>query len=257
MSDQLPILYRDDYLIAINKPSGLLVHRSEIDRHETRFAMQLLRDQIGQHVFPLHRLDKPTSGVLLFALSAEIASLMGPTFAEHKSQKTYLAVVRGIAPDNLHIDYALTEEQDKYTDKKARTAEPKPAVTDIERIAEITLPVSLDKYPESRYSLVKCLPHTGRKHQIRRHLKHISHPIIGDAKHGKGNHNRFFQQEFSAHRLLLAATELVLPHPLLSKELKIVAPLDVTMTALLHRFGWADKVPTEWLADVGVHYASR
>jgi len=256
MSDQLSILYRDEYVIAINKPSGLLVHRSEIDRHETRFAMQMLRDQIGQHVFPLHRLDKPTSGALLFALNAEIASLMGPIFAEHKAQKTYLAVVRGIAPDNLHIDYALTEEQDKYTDKKARAAEPKPAVTDIERLAEITLPFSPDKYPDSRYSLVKCLPHTGRKHQIRRHLKHISHPIIGDAKHGKGNHNRFFQQEFSAHRLLLAATELVFPHPILKRELKIVAPLDLTMTNLLHRFGWTDNVPAEWLPDMDATHAS-
>lgn len=256
MGDQLSILYRDEYLIAINKPSGLLVHRSEIDRHETRFAMQLLRDQIGQHVFPLHRLDKPTSGVLLFALSAEMAALMGPVFAGHSAQKTYLAVVRGIAPEKLRIDYALTEEQDKYTDKKARAAESKPAVTDIERLAEITLPFSLDKYPESRYSLVKCLPRTGRKHQIRRHLKHISHPIIGDAKHGKGNHNRFFQQEFFAHRLLLAATELMFPHPILNRELNIVAPLDMTMSNLLRRFGWDDKVPAEWLINAGDSDAS-
>lgn len=256
MGDHLSILYRDDYVIAINKPSGLLVHRSEIDRHETRFAMQLLRDQIGQHVFPVHRLDKPTSGVLLFALSAEIAALMGPIFAEHNAKKTYLAIVRGIAPEILHIDYALTEEQDKYTDKKARAAEPKPAVTDIERLAEITLPFGADKYPESRYSLVKCLPRTGRKHQIRRHLKHISHPIIGDAKHGKGNHNRFFQQEFSAHRLLLAATELVFAHPILNRELKIVAPLDLTMTNLLRRFGWDSKVPSAWLASEGDIHAS-
>lgn len=256
MSDQLTILYRDEYLIAINKPSGLLVHRSEIDRHETRFVMQLLRDQIGQHVFPLHRLDKPTSGVLLFALSADIASLMGPIFAEHKAHKTYVAVVRGTAPENLRIDYALSEEQDKYTDRKACAAEAKPAVTDIFRLADITLPYKLDKYPESRYSLVRCSPHTGRKHQIRRHLKHISHPIIGDAKHGKGNHNRFFQQEFSAHRLLLAATELVFPHPVLDCELKIVAPLDLTMANLLHRFGWADKVPVEWLPGAGSIHAS-
>jgi tRNA pseudouridine65 synthase len=250
MSDQLSILYRDEHLIAINKPSGLLVHRSEIDRHETRFAMQLLRDQIGQYVFPVHRLDKPTSGVLLFALSAEAAALMGPIFAEHKAQKTYVAVVRGIAPHQQRIDYALAEEQDKFSDKKARTAEAKPAVTDIQRLAEIALPYKLDKYPESRYSLVRCLPHTGRKHQIRRHLKHISHPIIGDAKHGKGNHNRFFQQEFAAHRLLLAATELVFTHPVLNCGLKITAPLDETMSNLLRRFDWVDKVPTEWLGNL-------
>jgi len=247
MSDQLDIIYRDEFLIAINKPSGLLVHRSAVDHHETRFAMQLLRDQIGQHVFPVHRLDKPTSGVLLFALSAESAALMGPLFAQHNLQKTYLAIVRGTAPDYLKLDYPLTEEQDKCTDARARTAEAKPAVTEFFRLADIALPCKIDKYPESRYSLVKCIPHSGRKHQIRRHLKHISHPIIGDAKHGKGNHNRFFQQMFSAHRLLLAATELIFVHPVLQKELKFTAPLDATMTDLIHRFNWQDLVPGEWL----------
>ncbi len=115
MNEQLDIIYRDKFLVAINKPSGLLVHRSAIDRHETRFAMQMLRDQIGQHVFPVHRLDKPTSGVLVFALSAEIAALMGNIFAEHRLQKTYVAIVRGIAPKYQLLDYPLIEELDKYT----------------------------------------------------------------------------------------------------------------------------------------------
>lgn len=247
MQEQLDIIYRDEYLVAINKPSGLLVHRSAIDRHETRFAMQILRDQIGQHVFPVHRLDKPTSGVLVFALSADVARLMGDIFSAHLCQKTYLAIVRGIAPQHQLLDYPLTEEQDKYTDKKARNAEPKAAITEFFRLADIALPYTVDKYPESRYSLVKCIPQTGRKHQIRRHLKHISHPIIGDAKHGKGNHNRFFQQQFSAHRLLLAATELAFTHPISRASLKITAPLDHTMTQLLQQFGWQHAVPTEWL----------
>lgn len=248
MTEQLDIIYRDEFLVAINKPSGLLVHRSAIDRHETRFAMQILRDQIGQHVFPVHRLDKPTSGVLVFALSAEIAALMGKIFAEHKLQKTYLAIVRGIAPEYLLLDYPLVEELDKYTDKDARTPEAKPAVTEFFRLADISLPFSVDKYPHSRYSLVKCVPQTGRKHQIRRHLKHISHPIIGDAKHGKGNHNRFFQQQFNAHRLLLAATELSFTHPITNNELKLVAPLDETMTQLIQQFAWHNALPAEWLA---------
>lgn len=248
MNEPLDIIYRDEFLVAINKPSGLLVHRSAIDRHETRFAMQLLRDQIGQHVFPVHRLDKPTSGVLVFALSAEIAALMGNIFAEHRLQKIYMAIVRGIAPEYQLLDYPLTEELDKYTDlinhkKQARTPAAKPAVTEFFRLAEITLPYSVDKYPESRYSLVKCVPQTGRKHQIRRHLKHLSHPIIGDAKHGKGNHNRFFQQTFNAHRLLLAATELHFTHPILQTELNLSAPLDATMTQLIERFGWHNAVP--------------
>jgi len=250
MSDELDILYRDDHLIAINKPSGLLVHRSAIDRHETRFAMQMLRNQIGQHVFPVHRLDKPTSGVLVFALNAEVAALMGQLFSTHQAQKTYLAIVRGIAPEYLFLDYPLTEEQDKYTDKKARTAEAKPAITEFFRVADIALPYAIDKYPESRYSLVKCLPKTGRKHQIRRHLKHISHPIIGDAKHGKGNHNRFFQQEFNAHRLLLAATELSFPHPISAQPVHIIAPLDNTMSQLIQRFDWYNAINSQWLTGL-------
>ncbi|GGY71109.1 tRNA pseudouridine synthase C [Cellvibrio zantedeschiae] len=249
MSEQLDIIYRDEYLVAINKPSGLLVHRSMIDRHETRFAMQMLRDQIGQHVFPVHRLDKPTSGVLVFALNAEMAALMGNIFSEHYLQKTYVAIVRGIAPEHLLLDYPIIEELDKYTDQKARTPEPKPAITEFFRLAEVSLPYAIDKYPESRYSLVKCLPRTGRKHQIRRHLKHISHPIIGDAKHGKGNHNRFFQKTFNANRLLLAATELRFIHPIYNTDLKLVAPLDKTMAQLIQRFAWYNALPSEWLAS--------
>jgi tRNA pseudouridine65 synthase len=248
MNDHLDIIYRDEFLVAINKPSGLLVHRSAIDRHETRFALQMLRDQIGQHVFPVHRLDKPTSGVLVFALSAEIAALMGNIFAAHYLQKTYIAIVRGIAPEYLLLDYPLVEELDKYTDKNARTPEAKPAITEFFRLASMVQPHAIDKYPESRYSLVKCVPQTGRKHQIRRHLKHISHPIIGDAKHGKGNHNRFFQHAFDAHRLLLAATELTFIHPILHTELNIIAPLDNTMAQLIERFGWRNTLPSEWLA---------
>jgi len=247
MNDQLDIIYRDEFLVAINKPSGLLVHRSAIDRHETRFAMQVLRDQIGQHVFPVHRLDKPTSGVLVFALSADIAKLMGEIFSQHQLQKTYVAVVRGIAPEYVLLDYPLTEELDKFTDKNAREPEAKPAISEFYRLAEITLPYAVDKYPESRYSLIKCIPKTGRKHQLRRHLKHLNHPIIGDAKHGKGNHNRFFQKTFSAHRLLLAATELVFQHPVNAKEIKLTAPLDITMMQLIQRFNWYNALPAEWL----------
>jgi len=242
----LDIIYQDDQLVAINKPSGLLVHRSEIDRHETRFALQLLRDQIKQHVFPVHRLDKPTSGVLLFALNAGMAKIMGEIFTQHHLRKTYVAIVRGVAPDYLLLDYPLTEEQDKYTDKKANPAEAKPAITEFFRLGEISLPYTVDKYPESRYSLVKCLPHTGRKHQLRRHLKHISHPIIGDAKHGKGNHNRFFQHTFNAHRLLLAATELEFLHPITQMNTKIIAPLDSVMQQLVERFCWSTQIPTIW-----------
>lgn len=248
MTEILQIIYRDEHLVAINKPGGLLVHRSEIDRHETRFAVQLLRDQIGQTVYPIHRLDKPTSGVLIFALSSDIARQLGDIFARHALTKTYVALVRGFAPEQGVIDHPLVEELDKYTDKKARTNKPaQDAITAYSTLAQIELPFSIDKYPCTRYSLVQCTPQTGRKHQIRRHMKHISHPIIGDAKHGKGNHNRFFQQQFSCPGLMLAATELGFIHPISNKELVISAPLSPPFTRIIDEFGWANTLPSYWL----------
>lgn len=250
MPETLDILYRDEHIIAINKPSGLLVHRSAIDRHETRFALQILRDQIGRHVYPIHRLDKPTSGVLLFALSNNCAQKLGTLIAANHVQKNYVAIVRGYAPEEGTIDHPLAEEQDAYTDKKARKDKPaQDALTHFQRLACIELPVQVDKYPQSRYSLVSCQPVTGRKHQIRRHMKHINHPIIGDAKHGKGNHNRFFQAHFNAHRLLLAATDIRLPHPFTEHPLHIFAPLDETFMQLLERFAWRSAVPAAWLGE--------
>lgn len=237
--ESLDILYRDQYLVAINKPSGLLVHRSMIDRHETRFALQLLRDQIGQHVFPLHRLDKPTSGVLLFALSPDIARIASQQFTEQKVDKKYLAIVRGYCDEQGVIDYPLKEELDKVADRSSRHDKPaQAAVTRYRRIHTIEIPVKVDRYPTSRYSLVELHPKTGRKHQLRRHMKHIAHPIIGDAKHGKGKHNRFFQVHFNCRRLLLACTCFRLQHPITDTQLDIRAPLDNDFQSVIQRLGW-------------------
>jgi tRNA pseudouridine65 synthase len=248
MTEILPIIYRDEYLVVINKPGGLLVHRSEIDRHETRFAVQLLRDQIGQMVYPIHRLDKPTSGVLVFALSAEVARQLSDIFTRHALTKTYVAVVRGFAPDQGLIDHPLLEELDKYTDKKARANKPtQPAITTFKTLAQVEFPFSIDKYPCTRYSLVQCTPQTGRKHQIRRHMKHISHPIIGDAKHGKGNHNRFFQEKFSCAGLMLASTEMHFTHPVTNQALTLIAPLSSQFTHIIRQFGWETSLSSNWI----------
>ncbi|AMO54453.1 23S RNA-specific pseudouridylate synthase [Endozoicomonas montiporae CL-33] len=241
--EPLEILYQDDELVAVNKPSGLLVHRSMIDRHETRFALQEVRNQIGQRVYPLHRLDKPTSGVLLFALSSEIARQMGQQFESNRVSKKYLTVVRGYAPEYGTVEHALKEELDKMTDRKARTDKPaQEAITEFTRLATVEIPVAIDRYPQSRYSLVECRPRTGRKHQIRRHMKHIAHPIIGDAKHGKGNHNRYFATHFGADRLLLACVEMEVRHPVSGKKLLLKASLDKRFSDLVVRFGWAQNV---------------
>ena len=236
----LDILYRDDFLVAIHKPAGLLVHRSDIDRHETRFAVQLLRDQIGQRVHPLHRLDKGASGVLLFALDAASAREIGGQFQRDEVHKRYLAVVRGWPPKAGVIDHPLSRQFDDYSRKfsAGSAAEPLPAVTEYRGLATVELPDAVDRYPTSRYALLSLTPKSGRQHQLRRHMKHIAHPIIGDATWGKGSHNRFFQQRFGCERLLLACTRIELRHPQDGRRLTIEAPLERSYADVLYPLGW-------------------
>lgn len=183
----IEILYEDEFLVAINKEAGLLVHRSWLDKGETRFAMQLTRDAVGCHVFPVHRLDKPTSGVLLFAKSSEVARRLGEAFTEHRVTKQYLAVVRGYMPEQGTIDHALSFKPDAIADKFANLDKPaQEAVTHWQSLAQIELPVAVsNKHNTSRYSLVRLTPETGRKHQLRRHMKHLFHPIVGDTVGGQ------------------------------------------------------------------------
>jgi len=239
--EELPILYRDEYIVVVDKPSGLLVHRSEVDRHETRFAIQILRDQIGQWVWPAHRLDRGTSGVLLFALSQEIAGQLGRQFEAGNVDKRYLAVVRGIPPATGSIDHPLTRQRERHEFVGEQSSnEAQSALTHYRRLAEIELPFAVDRYPSSRYALLELDPKTGRKHQLRRHLKHIAHPIIGDATHGKGIHNRFFAEQFSCQRMLLACTALAFDHPADARRIQIKAPVSGAFAATLAQLGWAN-----------------
>ncbi|HEX9194650.1 MAG TPA: tRNA pseudouridine(65) synthase TruC [Azonexus sp.] len=243
MADELPILYRDEHIVVVDKPPGLLVHRSEIDRHETRFAIQILRDQIGQRVWAAHRLDRGTSGVLLFGLDREIAGELGRQFAFGAVEKRYWAVVRGHPPACGTIDHPLSRPRDPYLFRgEQRSTEAQPALTHYRKLAEIELPVAVDRYPTSRYALLELDPLTGRRHQLRRHLKHIAHPIIGDATYGKGRHNRFFAERFACHRLLLACTELCFDHPASGRRLRIAAPVSGEFAATLAHLGWIDPL---------------
>jgi tRNA pseudouridine65 synthase len=239
LADELSILWRDEQIVVIDKPPNLLVHRSEIDRHETRFAIQILRDQIGQRVWPAHRLDRGTSGVLLFGLSAEIASTLGKQFAASTVAKRYLAVVRGHPPLAGSIDHPLSRQRDDYEFRGERSSDAaQPALTHYRRLGDIELPVAVDRYPSSRYALLELEPVTGRRHQLRRHLKHIAHPIIGDATYGKGRHNRYFAEHLGCRRLLLACTQLSFDHPLSGERLQTKAPVSGEFADLLARFGW-------------------
>ena len=242
-TNPLEILYQDEYLVAINKPSGLLVHKSPIDKHETQFALQLVRDQIGQYVYPIHRLDKPTSGVLLFALNAQMAQTMSLLFRSSKVHKEYIAVVRGFTEDESLIDYPLKQMLDtKEQKKKGITKEVQEAQTAYERLATVELPFPVSRYPVARYSLVKLFPKTGRKHQLRRHMKHIFHPIVGDTKHGRGEHNTLFREKYECHRLLLHSNRVSFNHPIRKEKLVIDATLDDTWQRLLKGFGWEKVV---------------
>ena len=235
-NNPLTEIYRDPWLLAVHKPAGLLVHRSPIDKHETEFALQYARAlNGGEHVYPVHRLDRPTSGVLLFARDPDTARTVGQAMMAGEVSKTYLAVVRGWTPESGTIDHPLKDEPE---DRRLRgTEQPvRDALTHYRRLATTEIPVEIERYPTSRYSLVELYPKTGRKHQLRRHMKHINHPIIGDANHGRGRHNRYFAERFGQGRLMLAATELVLTHPVTGEELILKAPPEQSFMDVLSIF---------------------
>ncbi|MGM9511158.1 pseudouridine synthase [Larkinella sp. GY13] len=231
----LEILYQSPDLVAINKPHGLLVHRSMIASDASEFAVQLLRDQLGQRVYPVHRLDRKTGGVLLFALNEALNSAMQQQFAEGKVHKTYRAIVRGYTDDKLEIDYPLRRDdgivQEAFTRLKT-----------LQR-TEVALPFG--KHATSRYSLVELKPTTGRFHQLRKHLAHIFHPIIGDRPHGCNKQNKLFKEHFGMETMLLHALEIRFQHPVSNEESIISAPLQTEFERMLTvLFGMAELEKT-------------
>lgn len=207
--DTLRLVHEDASLIAIDKPAGLLVHPSALDAHEHRTAVGLLRQQLpGESLFPLHRLDKATSGVLLFARHAQAAREWGMAFESGAVAKQYLALVRGWPPEAGEIDQPLARDPELPSSGQPRV----PALTRFRRLRCFEWPFSVDgRHPTSRYALVQVEPVTGRRHQIRRHFKHIAHPLVGDSTHGKGAHNRAVAQWLGVQRLWLHAARVDLP----------------------------------------------
>lgn len=234
-NNPLSLIYRDAHLLAVHKPAGLLVHRSPIDRHETEFALQYARElNEGEHVYPVHRLDRPTSGLLLFARDPETASVLGQAFMAGAVRKTYQAVVRGWTPESGVIDLPL---RDKAMDKRDTSEQVmREACTRYRRLAITELPVAIEGYASSRYSLVELYPETGRQHQLRRHLQHISHPIIGDTNYGRTRHNHFFAERFGAARLMLAATALSFQHPATGEAMTLTAQPEASFQRVLTIF---------------------
>jgi tRNA pseudouridine65 synthase len=209
----MTLLYTDANVVVVDKPSGLLVHRSALASDRVT-VLSLLRDQFGRYVWPVHRLDRGASGVLLFALSPGDAGALIEQFRARSVQKRYWCVVRGWLGDEIEVDYPLVEED-------GGDGTPQTAVTRFRQLAAIELPVAVSRYPTTRYSLVEANPSTGRRHQIRRHLAHLRHPVIGDTVHGDGRHNRFFRERFGVARLLLHASSLAFHHPASGEPLEI------------------------------------
>jgi len=236
---ELTLLYRDDHLVAIDKPAGVLVHRTSMS-HDRQFVLQRLRDQLDRWVYPVHRLDRATSGVLLLALDPHTAGLLGKAFREGRVNKRYLALVRGWTEPEGVIERPVYDAGKKQK---------KPALTRYRRLATVELPVAVDRYPTSRYSLVEVYPQTGRYQQIRQHFKQISHPLIGDTTWGNGRHNRFFRDRFGIHRLMLHAASLDFNHPHTDRPVHVQAPLDDQWRNLLQALGMPCPEPVggSWL----------
>jgi len=242
------IIYQDQELVAIDKPPKRLVHRSYLARHE-RSIMEDLRDQLGEWVYPVHRLDRPTSGVLLFARSSEVARVVSESFQRHEVSKRYVALVRGWAHEPFTVDRPLKEPHDKLGDTLSDPERPaQEAKSSFEPLARLELPVSFGRFPTARYSLIEARPHTGRRHQLRRHLHGATHPIIGDTSYGRTEHNRYFRERWRCDRLLLASVELSLSHPSSGERLSLRAPLSGDFERLVRAL-WATRSEQEALLE--------
>lgn len=228
----LDIIYRDEYLVAVNKPHGLLVHPSPLARDATDFAMQMLRDQLGQYVYPSHRIDRKTGGVLLFALNEEVNRQVQHLFSQRAVHKKYFAIVRGYTDDAGEINYPLKKENGTMQE----------AFTKYKTLGRAELEVPLGRHETSRYSLVEVMPETGRMHQIRKHFDHIRHPILGDRAHGCNKQNRMFKERWGMTTMLLHASTLSFPHPVHSSKVAIFAPAQAEFIRMGKMMHWNNEL---------------
>ena len=223
----LMVLYADDRLAVVNKPAGLMVHDSALARGETAFAADRLRAQFDRPIFLVHRLDRATSGCLLLAFDRETASQLGKTLMLHALEKDYLAICRGWPEESFVVDHPLDGGPGKPSKKSA--------ITRFTRLATTELELPSSGFETSRYALLRAQPATGRFRQIRRHLKHVSHHLIGDSSHGDGRHNRTFRM-LGVHRMLLHAQRLAFVHPFSGDRLVADAPVDAEFERALQLF---------------------
>jgi tRNA pseudouridine65 synthase len=239
----LPVIYRDEHLIAVHKPAGLLVHRSGLDAHEFDTAVERLRCQWAgpppAFLAPAHRLDKGTSGVLVFALSSEAARRLGAAFESDATHKRYLALVRGWPEAQVVVDHPLARDPELPSAGQPQLE----ACTRFTRLARVEWPFISDaRHATTRHAVMLAEPEQGRRHQIRRHLKHMAHPILGDATHGKGPLNRAWAQWVGTSRLWLHAWQLQLPHPADGHPLTLTAEPGPEWQALAAHGQWQEPL---------------
>ena len=257
----VPVLYQDEFLVAVHKPPGMLIHRTRLATEVRECLLQTVRDQLGRHLYPIHRLDRPTSGVVLFGLSSEVARDVSAQFVERTVDKRYLAIVRGHIQESGVIDSPMKEKLDRIADAKARQdKEPQSAETHWKRLHYATLEVPVGRYPTARYSVVEVHPRTGRKHQIRRHLRRLPHPILGDREYGDRDHNQYFREQLGIGELLLSAVSLAFDHPATGEPTVIHGPLTEGFERAFEVLGvpssdsilpWIDQATTESMEDEG------
>mgnify|MGYP003740442579 CR=1 FL=1 len=212
-----------------------MVHRSKLSGNTDEFALQLLRNQIDQHVYPVHRLDRKTSGVLLFALAQSLIAPVQKQFQEQLTKKTYWAIVRGFTEESGQIDYALTNDKGKSQS----------AITNYKTLKHTEVPVAFGKFDTSRYSWVEAKPITGRMHQLRKHFAHINHPIIGDRPHGCNKQNKLFLSQWNMSSMLLHAKSLQLTHPITHSPLNIQAPCSAVFDRMLKELAFIPSLGKE------------
>ena len=227
----IDILYQDEHYAAVNKRSGLVVHPTKL-APGAEALLPALRNQLGCYVYPVHRIDRGTSGIVLFGLSPDAAKRMGELMRSRDVDKQYLALVRGYVETEGRIDYAV-EDSSKAKGKLD-------SVTDYWCARQVEIPYAVGPYETARYSLVIAKLLTGRRHQIRKHFAHLRHPVIGDTTYGDGDHNKLYRKAFKCGRLVLMATSLAFDHPYSGERVHVTGPIPKSIQRLFERFGWCD-----------------
>ena len=231
----LEVVFEDEYILCVSKPNNMLVHHAHHSRNvaDETSLLQFIEQEKGLKVFPIHRLDRKTSGIILLAKETRYVSKFQELFTNNEIQKTYFGIVRGFSPDTKTIDSPV-KGRDSNVHKEALTL--------LKTIEKITLNIPVKPYDSSRYSLVELSPKTGRMHQLRVHSNKISHPLIGDPKYGDKNHNMMFEENFGCKNLFLHAGKLEFSHPFTSENLSLKSSFPKDWITLFNEFSWKNPI---------------